>query len=68
VMEKTSVVGALSEAEAIRRAVEALGAVTASVGCVSAEPETGSTPASLIAAAEKAMMAAKMLGRNRTSV
>jgi len=68
VMEKTSVVGALSEAEAIRRAVEASGAVTVSVGCASAEPDGECSPESLVAAAEKALMAAKMLGRNRTSV
>jgi diguanylate cyclase (GGDEF)-like protein len=68
VMEKTSIVGALSEAETIRRAVEALGAVTVSVGCVSTEPEAERSPATVIAEAEKALMAAKMLGRNRTSV
>ena len=68
VMEKTSVVGALSEAEAIRRAVELLGTVTASVGCASMQPDAECSPATLVAAAEKALMAAKMLGRNRTSV
>jgi diguanylate cyclase (GGDEF)-like protein len=68
VMERTSIVGALSEAEAIRKAVEALGAVTVSVGCVSAESGAETSPEALIAAAERAMMAAKMLGRNRTSV
>jgi diguanylate cyclase (GGDEF)-like protein len=67
VLEETTIVGALSEAEAIRRAVEALGAVTVSVGCVSMQPDAECSHAILVAAAEKALMAAKMLGRNRVS-
>jgi diguanylate cyclase (GGDEF)-like protein len=48
-------------------AVRPGGIVTVSVGCVSVQPEAGRSPASLVAEAEKALMAAKMLGRNRTS-
>jgi diguanylate cyclase (GGDEF)-like protein len=43
------------------------GVVTVSVGCVSIQPDSGHSPAFLIAEAEKALMAAKMLGRNRSS-
>jgi diguanylate cyclase (GGDEF)-like protein len=83
VLEETSLEGALSEGEAARRAVEALeipsgsgrssgggrsgGIVTVSVGCASIQPDSGHSPATLISEAEKALMAAKMLGRNRTS-
>jgi diguanylate cyclase (GGDEF)-like protein len=81
-LEETALEGALSEAEAVRRAVEALGiprdggradlpatsgSVTVSVGCVSLQPDSGCSPKTLIAGAEKALMAAKMLGRNRIS-
>jgi diguanylate cyclase (GGDEF)-like protein len=81
VLEETSLEGALKEGEAVRRAVEALaisrgegsnagqlgGFLTVSVGCASIQPDPGYSPALLIADAEKAVMAAKMLGRNRTS-
>jgi diguanylate cyclase (GGDEF)-like protein len=87
VLEETSLEGAISEGEAARRAVEALGipsgnstsgnsrsgnpfvggVVTVSVGCASVQPEAGYSPAALVAEAEKALMAAKMLGRNRSS-
>jgi diguanylate cyclase (GGDEF)-like protein len=43
------------------------GIVTVSVGCASIQPDSGHSPATLISEAEKALMAAKMLGRNRTS-
>jgi diguanylate cyclase (GGDEF)-like protein len=41
--------------------------VTISVGCASLQPETGQTALFLLAAAEKALMAAKQKGRNRSS-
>jgi diguanylate cyclase (GGDEF)-like protein len=43
------------------------GIVTVSVGCASMQPDAGQSPAALISEAEKALMAAKMLGRNRSS-
>jgi diguanylate cyclase (GGDEF)-like protein len=43
------------------------GVVTVSVGCASIQPDSGHSPAFLIGEAEKALMAAKMLGRNRSS-
>jgi PleD family two-component response regulator len=68
----------LAKGEEARSAVEALGipvsgaglqgpAVTVSVGCASMQPEAGQTPAYLLAAAEKALVAAKQRGRNRSS-
>jgi diguanylate cyclase (GGDEF)-like protein len=78
VLEETGLEGALAKGEEARSAVEALDipvsgaglqgpAVTVSVGCASVQPEAGQTPAYLLAAAEKALVAAKQRGRNRSS-
>jgi diguanylate cyclase (GGDEF)-like protein len=77
VLEERGLEEALAEGEAFRRAVEELALswssedpralLTISVGCASVQPEAGHTPASLIAAAERALVAAKIRGRNRVS-
>lgn len=77
VLEETDIAGALAAGEAARKAVEALAiprgndrageVVTVSVGCASAQPESSMSPATLVAAAERALMAAKLRGRNRAS-
>jgi PleD family two-component response regulator len=77
VLEETGIAGALEAGEEARTAVESLvtsgggdgpgPTVTASVGCASMQPTAGQTPAVLLAAAEKALVAAKQRGRNRTS-
>jgi len=78
VLEETGLEGAMAKGEEARIAVEALEipvsgaglqgpAVTVSVGCASMQPEAGQTPAYLLAAAEKALVAAKQRGRNRSS-
>jgi len=74
VMQGVDIEGALAAAEKARRAVEELAiprgesrpspVVTVSVGCASVVPDSGQGPALLVAAAEKAMFAAKQRGRN----
>jgi diguanylate cyclase (GGDEF)-like protein len=77
VLEETGLEGALAEGEAARRAVETLAMprsdsrpdpiVTVSVGCASVRGEEGHSAALLAEDAEKALMASKQRGRNRTS-
>ncbi len=77
VMQGVDIEGALAAAEKARKAVEELGiprgdsrpspVVTVSVGCASVVPDSGQGPALLVAAAEKAMFAAKQRGRNIAS-
>lgn len=77
ILEETGLEGAMKEGEEARRAVESLAiprsdsrpdpVLTVSVGCASVQPEDGHSPAFLVEAAEKALMAAKQRGRNRTS-
>jgi diguanylate cyclase (GGDEF)-like protein len=77
VLEQTGLEGALLEGESARKAVEGLAisrddsragpVVTVSVGCAAFQPEAGNSPGLLVEAAEKALMAAKQRGRNRTS-
>jgi diguanylate cyclase (GGDEF)-like protein len=77
VMQGVDVEGARAAAEKARKAVEDLAiprgeskpspVVTVSVGCASVEPESGQGPVLLVAAAEKAMFAAKQRGRNIAS-
>jgi diguanylate cyclase (GGDEF)-like protein len=82
VLEETGREGAHEEGESLRRAIEALGlgrvedrsregrdgpALTVSIGCAFVQPEEEFSPTSLIAAAERALLAAKQLGRNRVS-
>ncbi len=77
VLEETDIEGALAEGESARRAVEELGmpadggrpgeVLTVSVGCASIQPDAGQSPAVLLAAAERALVAAKQRGRNRIS-
>lgn len=66
--------GAMQVAEMVRSGIEALGiahaeapggVVTASIGFAVAEPTESQEPASLIAAADKALYEAKKRGRNR---
>lgn len=74
VMQGVDIEGALAVAEKARKAVEELAIprgesrpspiVTVSIGCASVVPDTGQGPALLVAAAEKAMFAAKQRGRN----
>jgi diguanylate cyclase (GGDEF)-like protein len=77
ILEETDIEGALAEGEAARQAVENLGiaredsrpgpVVTVSVGCAALHPGAGHSPSYLVEAAEKALMASKQRGRNRTS-
>ncbi len=80
VLADSGIEAALAEGEALRRSVEMLAipcggsgdsrpdpVVTVSVGCASIQPDGGNTLAFLVEAAEKALMAAKQRGRNRTS-
>jgi diguanylate cyclase (GGDEF) domain len=77
VLEDCGPEGALAEAEALRLAVEALDlergeespdpVVTVSVGYASDRPTAGVSPFTLLASAEKALVAAKQRGRNRVS-
>ncbi len=74
IMQGVDIEGARAAGEKARRAVEELGiprsesrsssVVTVSVGCASMEPEPGQLPILLVAAAEKALLAAKQRGRN----
>jgi len=77
VLEETGIAGALAEGEAARKTIEDLAIaggdsrqipfVTVSAGCAALQHGAGYTPSHLVAAAEKALMAAKQRGRNRTS-
>jgi diguanylate cyclase (GGDEF)-like protein len=77
ILGETGLEGALAEGETARKAVEGLGmrrsdfrpgpVVTVSVGCAAVQPEEGNSPSLLVESAEKALMAAKQRGRNRTS-
>ena len=77
VLEETGIEGALAEGESARKAVEgqAIPAddskpglfLTVSVGCAALQPGADHSPYYLVEAAEKALMAAKQRGRNRTS-
>ena len=80
VLEDTDEARALAAGEDLRRAVEALAiplggdrggeggaeVLTVSVGCASCGFYEGQSPASLVSAAEHALLAAKTLGRNRS--
>ncbi|MBI3979669.1 MAG: diguanylate cyclase [Chloroflexi bacterium] len=75
VLPETEADGALAVAERLRAGVEALAIphpaslvsrwVTVSLGVAACMPNPGSTPAELIAAADRALYQAKEAGRNR---
>jgi diguanylate cyclase (GGDEF)-like protein len=72
VLSETTAEGAFTSAQAVRRAIRALGiafddrALTVSVGCATVVPVEGESSAGLIAAADAALYAAKTAGRDRT--
>jgi diguanylate cyclase (GGDEF)-like protein len=72
VLSETTAEGAFAAAQAIRRAIRALGiafegrSLTVSVGCATVVPVEGESSAGLIAAADAALYAAKSAGRDRT--
>jgi diguanylate cyclase (GGDEF)-like protein len=74
VLEDTDEARALAVGEELRRAVESLAiplgaeVLTISVGCASGGLYEGQSPASLVSAAEHALLAAKILGRNRSTI
>jgi len=76
-LPNTTLAGALSTAQRIRSAITGLhiehadspvaAEVTVSIGVATAHPEPHSTPAALMAAADRGLYAAKAAGRNRVS-
>jgi len=82
VLEETDEARALAAGESLRRAIESLAiplggdrggeegaeVLTVSVGCASGGPYEGQSPASLVSAAERALLAAKILGRNKSTM
>ncbi len=72
VLSETTAEGAYAAGQTIRRAIRALGiafedrSLTVSVGCATVIPVDGERSATLIAAADAALYAAKSAGRDRT--